>query len=239
MKRLINGLGRQQLQKLYDELLESGENSELADYIGKRLEQIEETNQDFTNFSSSRMVEHTVEDEKRCLEMMNGFNICDFSFLISSASNKANKIGLFLPWVREDAPRIVTLGDLDRYFLDEKCISNYEGFYNTLNYIKNRFYSVGSDSLFQDFDKKKEVCKLKLGEISKYLLDIKSGTKLKLSIGDRGLVRSANGTYSRLHSYQDTMIDAFAFGSDLDKLESGNYEDCKRLLFLPRNVRNK
>ena len=40
-----------------------------------------------------------------------------------------------------------------------------------------------------------------------------------------------------IHPYQQTFIEAVAFGTDLEKLEVGNYEDCKRLLYLPKSVK--
>lgn len=48
-----------------------------------------------------------------------------------------------------------------------------------------------------------------------------------------------NSGYKSSRPYQNTMVEAFAFGTDLAKLEDNNYEDCKRLLYLPRNVKNK
>ena len=64
-------------------------------------------------------------------------------------------------------------------------------------------------------------------------------TKLKLSIGNTGITGTINGTYNHEHSYQTTMIETFAFASDLDKIQSGDYSQCKRLIFLPRSVRIK
>lgn len=134
-------------------------------------------------------------------------------------------------------PHGMTLSMLTEFYRAPKHVYDYEATYNTLNYIRDRFYSVGQDSLFNDYSEKKKICELRLGDISRYFLDIKRGTKLKLSIGDTGLVRSANGTYSHIHPYQQTFIEAVAFGTDLEKLEAGNYEDCKRLLYLPKSVK--
>lgn len=239
MKKLIDSLSRTKLERLYIELSLSGEQTELVEYIKQRLSRIYIINQDYKNFSSSRMIPHSKDDEIKSLELMKKFNIGDFSFLISSFSTSANRSPFFSALIQEGSQQIVTLADLDKYFFDTKHIREYEGVYNTLNYIKNRIYSVKDELIFQDYSEKKSVCQLKLGEIASYIKSIKDGTKLQLSIGNVGLTRSANGTYSHIHPYQQTMIDAVAFGTSLEKLESGNYEDCKRLLFLPRNIKNK
>ena len=83
------------------------------------------------------------------------------------------------------------------------------------------------------------MCRLKLGDVAKYILGIKSVTKLELSIGECDLIRVMNNGYKPYRQSQDIMIEAFAFNTDLEKLELGNYEECKRLLYLPRNIRNK
>lgn len=239
MKKIIDGLTRKKLEDLYAELLASGKDPELIEYIGNRLTRINEINRDFVNYSSGRMVEHSSDDEKRCLEMFKEFSVSDFPFLLESTHNKVNRIGVFMRNGVICNSGVMTLAELDEFFLDEDNIYNYEGAYNTLNFIRNRFYSVGNDSIFQDYNDKREVCKLNLGAIASYIFEIKSGTKLKLSIGDSGLVGTMNGRYRRFPSYQQTMVDAFAFSTSLEKLEDGNYEDCKRLLYLPRNVKNK
>lgn len=239
MKKIIDGLSRPKLERLYAEKLASGEQGELVEYMGQRLARIYEVNQDFKTYSSSRIIEHSKDDEKRWNDFMKKVKVSDFPFLADSTYRSGNRIGVFLIGGELFFPYGMTFDELTKFYSDPKHIYDYESTYNTLHYIRDRFYTVGEEGLFRDYDEKKKVCEVKLGDISRYFLDIKSGTKLKLSIGDTGLVRSANGTYSRIHPYQQTFIDAIAFGTDLEKLENGNYEDCKRLLYLPRSVRNK
>ena len=239
MKKIIDGLSRKKLEDLYSELLASGKDEELTEYVGSRLARINEINRDFRNYSSSRIIEHSLADEKRCLDMFKEFYVSQFPFLADSTHSRVNRIGVFMIDRTIVSPYNMTLAELDEFFHDDLNVYNYEGAYNTLNFIKNRFYAVGSDSVFLDFDAKKEMCRLRLGDIAKYILDIKSGTKLKLSIGEVGLVRTMNSGYKSNRPYQNTMVEAFAFGTDLNKLKDENYEDCKRLLYLPRNVKNK
>lgn len=239
MKKIIDGLSRKKLEDLYSELLASGSDTELIEYVGNRLARINEINRDFRNYSSSRVIEHSLADEKRCLDMFKDFYVSQFPFLADSTHSRVNRIGVFMIDRKIVYPDNMTLAELDEFFYDDLNVYNYEGAYNTLNFIKNRFYAVGSDSVFLDYAAKKAICRLNLGDIAKYILDIKSGTKLKLSIGEVGLVRTMNSGYKSSRPYQNTMVEAFAFGTDLAKLEDNNYEDCKRLLYLPRNVKNK
>ena len=237
MKSILKGLSRSKLEKLYSEWSVTGENPELLDFMKERLSYIDKVNHDFVSHSSDRVVGHTEEDEVRWNEFMKSFTVSDFSFLADSTYRNGNRIGVFMMDGELFFPYGMTLDMLTEFYRAPKHVYDYESTYNTLNYIKDRFYTVGQDSLFKDYDEKRKVCELKLGDISRYFLDIKSGTKLKLSVGDTGLVRSANGTYAYIHPYQQTFIDAIAFGTDLEKLREGNYEDCKRLLYLPRSVK--
>lgn len=237
MKKIIDGLTRSKLERLFVEWSTTGENPELLKYVGERLQYIDKVNHDFVSHSSDRTVEHTDEDEVRWNEFMKAFNVSDFSFLADSTYRSGNRIGVFMIDGELFFPYGMTLDKLTEFYREPKHVYDYESTYNTLNYIRDRFFTVGQESLFKDYEEKKKICELKLGDISSYFLDIKRGTKLKLSIGDTGLTRSANGTYAQIHPYQQTFINAVAFGTDLEKLENGNYDDCKRLLYLPKSTK--
>lgn len=239
MKKIIDGLSRKKLEDLYNELVNDGKDIELIEYVADRLNYINSVNSDFKGYSSSRVVEHSQDDENRCREMFYEFCVGDFSFLLMSIYSNANKRKVFTYDGELFDPSWLTLVQLEEFFSDKKNIDNYEATYNMLNFIKSRIYSVGSGSIFQDFDKKRDICKLRFGDITKYICEIKNGTKLKLSTGERGLVDAINGNFKESSFTHKAMIDGYAFSTSLEKLESGNYEDCKRLLYLPRNVRNK
>ena len=239
MNKYVYELSKRQLKDLYNELCDQSEDSPLFQSVEERLDYIKKIDSGVVDYSSDRTVEHSNADEKRWKDFMMKFGVSDFPFLAASTYRASNRIGVFMLDGELFFPYGLSLAQLREFYDNEKCIYDYEGTYNALNYIRDRFYSVGSDSLFQDLDEKRRICELKLGDISRYVLEIKNGTKLKLSVGDVGLIRSAHGTYRDLHPYQRTFIDAVAFGSDLEKLKEDNFEDCKRLLFLPRSVRNK
>ncbi len=239
MHKIIDSLSRNKLEKLLDQLLERNNDSELIEYVSERIKTIDKLNVDFEHYSSERIVPHSLEDEEKLDAFLREFYVEDFLFLVSSfsSSSSANRRKVFFYEGVPCLPLGLTLKELDDFFKDDFNKKEYDGIYNTLNFIKNRFYEVGCSSVFKDHEVKRRVCEVKLGNISKYLLDIKSGSKLKLSIGERGLVRSANGTYNQIHPYQNAMIDAFAFSSDLDDLEKDRFDGVKRLLFLPRTVK--
>ena len=239
MRKYIDGLSRNKLERLLDQLLEQNDDLELINYISERIKTIDKLNVDFEHFSSDRIIPHSAEDEEKLDAFMRKFHVRDFLFLINSFSStsSANRRKVFFYNGEFCLPYDFTLKQLDDFFKDDFNKKEYDGVFNTLNFIKNRFYEVGCGSVFEDHEEKKKICEFKLGNISKYLLDISSGSKLKLSIGNRGLVRSANGTYNHLHPYQMVMIDAFAFSSSLDDLENDKFDGTKRLLFLPRTVK--
>ena len=81
MKKIIDGLSRPKLERLYNEWYSTGENPELLKYVGERLQYIDKVNHDFVSHSSDRVVEHTEEDEARWNEFMKTFFVSDFSFL--------------------------------------------------------------------------------------------------------------------------------------------------------------
>ena len=68
----------------------------------------------------------------------------------------------------------------------------------------------------------------------KYILDIKNGTKLQLSIGNRSLSNIVRYPNAPLNHNKLNVINAVSFGITMEDLENKNYDACKRLLFLPR-----
>ena len=67
-----------------------------------------------------------------------------------------------------------------------------------------------------------------------YLCEIRNGTNLRLCIANAGLSKTANKTGEQFNVQQSLFIDALAFGTTLEKIENGDYEDYKKLLYLPK-----
>ena len=69
----------------------------------------------------------------------------------------------------------------------------------------------------------------------------KLSSQLKISTGNVGIsaTRNRNDMKDSLSLYQRRFVDAVSFGTSCEKLENKNYEDCKRLLFIPRGRERK
>ena len=111
-------------------------------------------------------------------------------------------------------------------------------------YIKNYIYycakekdEICEEDVFKEKQKKKGIVTANLLNIATYLEEIKEGTKLRLSIGDGSLTVSIREKTVPLTEKQEILVDALTFGMPLEKLQKGNYEDAKRLLFLPSQIK--
>ena len=100
-------------------------------------------NHDFVSHSSDRVVEHTEEYEARWNEFMKTFCGSDFSFLADSTYRIGNRIGVFMMDGELFFLHGMTLAMLTEFYRDPKHVYDYESTYNTLHYIRDRFYVVG------------------------------------------------------------------------------------------------
>lgn len=116
----------------------------------------------------------------------------------------------------------------------------YENIYNTFNYIKNSIYrnltedkgsNISKDSLLRDYVQKQSIAYNDLKYIADYLNSINHDGILRSSVSDE-LLKNCSSINSNSMS-KSVLAEAIAFGTTLEKLESKNYEDSKRLLYLP------
>ncbi len=133
---------------------------------------------------------------------------------------------------------------MEKFFEEEYFVTGYENIYNTYNYIKNYIYQclltnpdATKKEIFKDYELKQILVIKNLREIAKYLYDdIVEIEGLRMSVpGHSGLKRTSIKTSSGISFNQERMVEAVAFGTTLDKLKDANYEDSKRLLYLPRS----
>lgn len=137
------------------------------------------------------------------------------------------------------------LGYISLLFQDENLRKNYEGTYNTVNYLLNGIYKElnrrsGSietvDDLFYVLPEKEELVKDKFSDIVDYLWTIRSEIPdSRSSIGNHGLSMNRSKVKKKFTSSQNALIEAVAYGCTLDELEKGNYEGAKRLIYVPHN----
>lgn len=135
----------------------------------------------------------------------------------------------------------VPLGKMEEFFQEDEYIYMYENVFNNFNYIKNFIYklllenpNLTKEDVFTDIIKKQCFIRDNIGEIASYLYNIRGDVELKMSVSNGGLKRSASKIGTQITFAQQRMIEAVAFGTTMDKLEAHNYEDAKRLIYLPR-----
>lgn len=135
---------------------------------------------------------------------------------------------------------IFPLSKLIEFFKISDYAYGYEKTYNNFNYIVNYIYqcldvnpNATYNDVFKDFYDKQILVRDNFAEISSYLYSIRGDGDLKLSVSNAGLKRNKDKVASQLTFRQQRLIEAIAFGTTLEKLKMGNYEDSKRLIYLP------
>lgn len=136
------------------------------------------------------------------------------------------------------------LGYLSLLFNDEKITYQYEGTYNNINYLINSIYRTISrygipiesvDTLFLDIIEKEELVKEKFSEVIEYLFDLRSDIPgSRCSIGNYGLISSKSKIKTVLSPQQEALVEAVSFGCSREELKRGDYEGCKKLIYIPQ-----
>jgi len=234
LKYIKEVLEKQELQKELDRLLAVKQSQPLL------VEQ----------YLSSRLPGFYEDYQKQCLKLLSELSFTDVSFLINRASHSpGNNYGGHFYAASElreymrnrQYPDVIKT--IDDYFNEyPEAIYYCEGLYNALNYIKtsvSTMLSQGSvetkDDLFLDFNEKKIIVTKNLKDISEHLLSLRSSVpNSRLCIGNHSLIRNADKYGECITRPQDQFISSIAFGSTLEKLKDGNYEESERLLFVPQ-----
>ena len=158
----------------------------------------------------------------------------DIEYSLYSDILRYEKISMF----KEEIP--VTI--LDRFLEKNNRTENAQDIYNTLNYIKNYFYyrkgqgvSLEKQEIMEEWQEKQEILRPNLKELAGYLYSIKDQTPLRISVANNALNRMRKKKEGReITPIQSKFIATVAFGSDLGKIKQRNYEDSKRLIYLPK-----
>lgn len=135
------------------------------------------------------------------------------------------------------------LSKMEEFFKEEDFVEGYENVFNNYNYIKNYVYqclidnpNATKEDVFKDAVTKKKYVRDHIGDVASYLYNIRGDGDLRMSVANGGLKRSANKIGDQISFHQQRMIEAVAFGTTIEKLQEGNYEDSKRLIYLPRTA---
>lgn len=138
-----------------------------------------------------------------------------------------------------------TLSHLDEVFKEEDNCIDYQNSYTTFKYIKNYLESVLSgvgnspkqdnELVFKDYQRKISIVTENIVPIANELLKLRNSvTGLRLSVCNQSLYRMANKKPTTKITYiQQVFIQAIAYGTTLEKLESKDYSDAKQLVYLP------
>lgn len=137
------------------------------------------------------------------------------------------------------------LGYMLLLFQEESLRADYEGVYNTVNYMVNGIYKelnrwggnvCNIHQIFSDLREKKAVVQDNFSDVVAYLWTVRNAVfDSRSSIGNQGLTVNRCKTNKKLSDSQKALIEAVAYGCSLDELEKGNYEGAKRLIYVPYN----
>lgn len=206
------------------------------------------------DFSASRLPNYKVENEEFCLQLLNQIIINELPFLEAVMGRDAKGVNA-MSFLMHSRIGEGLNGDncslikLDDFFKNYHNVNSHEGVYNTFNYVKNYIYgllisnqNIFKEDIFADYEDKYCLVCEQIADIASYLYEIrKDADEIKLSIGNAGLYATTmrNDTIKPLSRFQRRFVDAIAFGISYEKLEKKDYEECKRLLFVPKDKRHR
>lgn len=145
--------------------------------------------------------------------------------------------------VLETMEKATKLAYLDEIFKNIDNILNYQGAYVVYSYVKRYLKEVLKDEMpqtdkeliYKDYNQKLELVLANLSNIASYLLDLREQIpNSRLALCNQGLSRTAKKLDGTSISFkQNIFAEGVAFGTTFKKLKDENYEDAKRLIFLP------
>lgn len=139
--------------------------------------------------------------------------------------------------------RFQTLAYLDEFFKDVSNCLAFQGSFTTYKYVKNYLKDILTEEkeeddnalLNKDLKAKTTIVTENLVPIANELLTLRNSIpNSRISVCNQGLRKTAQKRPgSQITFEQQVFIDAIAFGTTLEKLENKNYEDAKKMLYLP------
>lgn len=147
------------------------------------------------------------------------------------------------PYIVDLKQRVYFLSYVDRFFKGTEQILDYEGSCNTFLYVKEyicdcideeKDMEENFQTVFLDVGEKIEYVKANFKEIANFLLEERNRIPFaRLSIYNNAISRGARKFGQQFTMDQKEFIDAIAFGNTLEDLQQGNYENMKRLIYIP------
>lgn len=132
---------------------------------------------------------------------------------------------------------------MDMMFQSIDLQLEYEGAFNTINFVKNSLYKwllererFFPNSLFflDEFNDKKECAKEYFSEAVKFLWEErKKVPNSRLSVSNHGLTKYINKKGDNFTESQMALVDAIAFSCSINEMLEENFEGVKRLIYVP------
>lgn len=145
--------------------------------------------------------------------------------------------------VREVIARVQTLAYLDEIFKNIDNVLAYQGSFTAYQYVKGYLKEVlkeeipqtDNELVYRDYHQKLELALANLSNIASYLLNIRNQIPdSRLAICNQGLTRTSKKISGTSISFdQKVFARGIAFGTTLENLQDGNYEDSKSLIYIP------
>lgn len=177
-------------------------------------------------------LEYDITSKSRLLKI-----ICDYDFYHRSHPFLENDK------VKETIKRASKLAYLDEMFKNIDNVLNYQGTYTVYSYVKRVLKEALRDEIsqsdkeiiYKDYNQKLDLVLDNLSGIASYLLNIREQIpNSRLALCNSGLSKVARKEPETGITFnQNIFASGIALGTTLEKLEAGNYEDAKRLIFIP------
>ena len=174
------------------------------------------------------------EDELRSIGI---YNYSDFTLKLGYVLNSSDSRVELLKTI-DDSKKLISLY---KFFLDFENVINHQGAFYTFKYISDTLNRILVDEdkkdmelINKDMETKKESLYDDFTKMVVKLLEFRNSIEsAKLSVCNQGLNRVKDKKGRVLTHNEKVLVDAIAFGTTLDKIKEGNYEDSKSLIFVP------
>ena len=165
------------------------------------------------------------------------YNENDYFSKLYRVLNKPNTSDEVIKLMK-DTKKII---NLYYFFLDFENVINHQSVFYMFKYISDTLNKILVDKNEDDFDlinknmeEKSKILYDNFTDLVAYLLEIRNSKEnARLAICNIGL-NKVKDIQERVLTYNErSIIKAVAFGTTLDKIKNGNYEDSKNLIFVP------
>ena len=151
------------------------------------------------------------------------------------------------PLILELLNRVQSFSYLEEFFQNKLNQVLYEGCYNSYMYVKEYIFqmlmlypNLTKEDILADWQTKLELVMSEFFAICNYLYQARSKVPNgRLSACNDKIVYYAKYPHEKFNDKQELFSSMLSFGTTLDKIKEKNYEDYKRLIYVPRDFYKK